>query len=1253
MQTRERLRLSELGITMFEMIAAVAVLSAVVLGAYSLTSQGVTDTRLSTTSMHLKAVGDAVDKYIRANRTAVAANATAAQLAKITVADLVAANYLPAGFSRTNPYGQEVCVLVLEPVADTLRVLVVAENVATSQPIEDANLAQVAAAIGGPGGGIYATPPPGILANSIVGTMAGWNFLKSEFEVNNNTGTNCAGTIGQVALTDGTPVMFLLFSSITTAAATAPVLYRDIVPGNPDLNTMNATIIMDALTIRGEGAGCPTLGALARNADGTVLSCTGPTMTWRRSGSAAWGNPVADFAALPATDPVGTVRLTLDTSRAFMWNGTAWVALSVDQSGNLNIPGISSGTVFIPTNLVVSGGACTTNGAIASDSTGAGIVVCSSGIWRTAPTGALGQFNCYDIPHILGTAMCNVGDYVVGSHDDGAGYVGDNGIRCCSPISTVATPPPATASCTPSVSWGASCSKTINLLVSDNAITPVNNYANDVAGFVGTADIQCQDANPAPGIVNPQWVIANPVCSVAVPPPPPITGTCPPTVSWSACGAPLSVTVSDNAVTTPSFTANTVVGVSGSADVACQDIDLTPGVVNAQWLVSSPVCTPIVGACGAFPGWDNGDTSAGPGPCGGAGFAVAPDNGSSGPITITNSNVGYTGSVTAECVDIDFPIGFIIPEWQFTGATCTPTALPPDSCFPAVLNWDTGTTDGTSGPCSSAAVVITPPDGISGPVALTNTTPGYTGTVTAQCYDGDPSPSNVAPEWVPLSGAICNPVALPPDTCGPTVNWNDGDLGLGGMVGNCGAPGSAITPNDGSSGVLTINNTNPGYTGTINVSCQDMELGALMDAQWVVGSATCTPVAPPPPGTCGPTAGWDAGSVGEDGGPCIATTGFQSAPDNSSSSPISLVNETAGQSGGVTAVCRDMDPAPMSILPEWQFTGANCFDAAIPAGACPATVSWGGGCSATRGALIINDQTMSSTFPTTNTAAGYAGSADVTCQDLNPADGTVNAQWVITNPTCNPSAAVTGTCSPSVSWPGGCSAPKSMVVDDNDITPISFTSNTAAGFNGNADVQCRDIEPTPSLVVPDWVVTNPTCNPIGPVTGTCGPTVTWNTDCSAPQSIVVNDGGITSAVNVANTAGGFTGNADVQCRDVNASVGLVNPQWVINNPTCAPSVVPTGTWTLGAYGACDNPALGLRGNRYASYSCTGGNGLCAGAQPPDEVLICGVVKYGGGAALACSSFTDVIILGGACTYDEIYLGAPNVGFGDCLEAFCD
>jgi hypothetical protein len=1072
----KRAKSSELGITMFEMIAAVAVLSAVVLGAYSLTSQGVTDTRLSTTSMHLKAVGDAADKYIRANRTAVAANASPTQLAKITVADLVAANYLPAGFTRTNPYGQEVCVLVLEPVADNLRVLVVAENVATSQPIEDANLAQVAAAIGGPGGGIYATPPPGIPANSIVGTMAGWNFLKSEFEVNNHIGTNCAGTAGQVALTDGTPVMFLLFSSITTAATTAPVLYRDIVPGNPAFNTMDTTIIMDTSTIRIEGAGCPILGALARNADGTVLSCTGPTMTWRRSGSAAWGNPVADFVALPATDPVGTVRLTLDTSRAFMWNGAAWVALSVDQSGNLNIPGISTGTVFIPTNLVVSGGACTTNGAIASDSTGAGIVVCSSGIWRTAPTGALGQFNCYDIPHIIGTAMCNVGDYVVGSHDDGAGYVGDNGIRCCSPISTVATPPPATGTCTPSVSWGAGCSKTINFLVSDNATTPVNNYANDVAGFIGTADIQCQDADLTAGVVNPQWVITNPSCAPAAPPPPPpVTGTCAPTVSWSACGAPLSVTVSDNAVTTPTFTSNTVVGVTGSADVACQDIDPTPGVVNAQWLVSSPVCTPIVGACGAFPGWDTGDTTGGPGPCGGAGFAVAPDNGSSGPITITNSNVGYTGSVTAECVDIDFPIGLIIPQWQFTGATCNPIALPPNACFPAALNWDTGTTDGTSGPCYSAAVVVTPPDGISGPVTLTNTTPGYTGTATAQCYDGDPSPSNVAPEWVPLSGATCNPVALPPDTCGPTVNWNDGDLGLGGMIGNCGAPRLAITPNDGSSGVLTINNTNPGYTGTINVSCQDMELGALMDAQWVVGSATCTPVAPPPPGTCGPTAGWDAGSVSETGGPCIATTAFQSAPDGGSSSPISLVNETAGQSGGVTAVCRDMDPAPMSILPEWEFTGANCFDAAIPAGSCPATVSWGGSCSATRGIMIINDNTGSPTFPTANTAAGYSGNADVTCQDLNPADGTVNAQWVITNPTCNPSAAVTGTCGPTVGWNTDCSAPQSVVVNDNAITIAASVSNTAAGYMGSADVQCQDANASVGVVNPQWVITNPSC----------------------------------------------------------------------------------------------------------------------------------------------------------------------------------
>ena len=162
------MRLGERGLTMVEMIAAVAVLSAVVLGTYSLTSQSVTDTRLSATSMHLKAVGDAAEKYIRVNRTAISGVASPTLLRKITVAELVAANHLPTGFSRTNPYGQEVCVLVWQPVADNLRALVVAENVAASQAIEDVNLAQVAAAIGGSAGGIYNTPPAGIPATNIV-----------------------------------------------------------------------------------------------------------------------------------------------------------------------------------------------------------------------------------------------------------------------------------------------------------------------------------------------------------------------------------------------------------------------------------------------------------------------------------------------------------------------------------------------------------------------------------------------------------------------------------------------------------------------------------------------------------------------------------------------------------------------------------------------------------------------------------------------------------------------------------------------------------------------------------------------------------------------------------------------------------------------------------------------------------------------------------------------------------------------------
>jgi hypothetical protein len=99
---------------------------------------------------------------------------------------------------------------------------------------------------------------------------------------------------------------------------------------------------------------------------------------------------VATFALLPSsgTNAVGDVRMVTSLGRAFSWNGTGWVALAVDQNGNLTVPqtltanSVSTNTVSL-TQTFVKNTACSPNGMLGRDSTGL-VLSCQSGKWRNS-----------------------------------------------------------------------------------------------------------------------------------------------------------------------------------------------------------------------------------------------------------------------------------------------------------------------------------------------------------------------------------------------------------------------------------------------------------------------------------------------------------------------------------------------------------------------------------------------------------------------------------------------------------------------------------------------------------------------------------------------------------------------------------------------------------------------------------------------------------------------------------------------------
>lgn len=424
MESGMKVKLRQGGFTLMEMIAAVVVMGTVMLGVYSLSEQSINNTKGSVVAMHLRTIGDATSQYVKANYATIVSHLISHPTTPylVQVSDMGA--YLPAGYSSTNSEGQVACALVLKS-GNNLNALVLTEG---GNTLDDLTLAQIAGTIGGAGGGIYSTA-----TGTVKGSMGGWAFPIGDFGNANHKGKKCDGTGGAVFVGSGHPMMALWLSEGSGEAAT---LYRDEVPGNPNLNTMHTPLIMGSgsAAVKTEGSACNTgasdpLGSIARAPDGYVLSCIGST--WQRSGSLYWQDPVANFASLPTTDPDGAVRITKDTSRAFRWSSatSTWKALAVDQNGDMTVPnnlmvtndatvnhnmvvngdagvrgyfsvvrdsqmtgkldvnGRVTANEFIQINgLAVLGNPCSSSGLLAKSSGGV-LLSCQSGVWQMAQGG--------------------------------------------------------------------------------------------------------------------------------------------------------------------------------------------------------------------------------------------------------------------------------------------------------------------------------------------------------------------------------------------------------------------------------------------------------------------------------------------------------------------------------------------------------------------------------------------------------------------------------------------------------------------------------------------------------------------------------------------------------------------------------------------------------------------------------------------------------------------------------------------------
>lgn len=426
-----------------------------------LTASSLDDLRVLAGAQYMTQVANAITLYVGDN----ASTLLSGPFPIVVPVSTLNSGYLP-GYGATSPTGQTVCAKITSPAANQLSVLVMTDG----QSLTPGQAQRLVLSLGAKAGMVTAT------GAGLTGMGGSWSVPAAALS---QYGTCSAGAGTSMAANQ---VAINLFQGSTTSSS--DFLRKSAVPGNLSANTMNTALGLATVTT---GGACLQTGQIATLADGSIVSCQAGNWTAVGGGTGSWKAPVASYASLPASgNATGDARATLDNQRVYIWTGAAWSAIGVDQNGNMAIPSnLSAGSLTLPggsnakSALVGSsyfygdsansairqngalyvqnqagsayadaylgrvnintvgtvGAACSPNGSLAQDGTGAPLA-CQSGVW-----GKVGGFSRIIVRSAWGTggatAKCLAGETITGggvtggpmsnSYPSGNTWVGSNG----------------------------------------------------------------------------------------------------------------------------------------------------------------------------------------------------------------------------------------------------------------------------------------------------------------------------------------------------------------------------------------------------------------------------------------------------------------------------------------------------------------------------------------------------------------------------------------------------------------------------------------------------------------------------------------------------------------------------------------------------------------------------------------------------------------------------------------------------------
>lgn len=322
-------------------------------------------------------VATAAGQYIKDNYATVLALASPAAPAVITLDMLRNTQYLPLNFASQNAYGQSYSVLALEPTPNKLQTLVITIN---GDVIKELYMIEIAKQIGAQGG--YVSTQNSDVAT---GSFGGWSTSLSPYGVSPGAGHLAVALFFE----DG--------------ALVNDYLYRNAIPGQPNLNKMNTAINMGGNDLNNAGAIDAKTAHVSGDADIAGETYTGGW--FRTRGDGGWYNEKHNGGWY--MDDPGWVRSYADKGIS---TGGEVRAGKLTSSGRTQV-----GEYLLIDGVAVPGSACSPNGLMGRDAEGS-TLSCQSGLWLSGGGGGV-------------TDLCNISS---------GGGVGDD--ATCAAVCTGSAP---------------------------------------------------------------------------------------------------------------------------------------------------------------------------------------------------------------------------------------------------------------------------------------------------------------------------------------------------------------------------------------------------------------------------------------------------------------------------------------------------------------------------------------------------------------------------------------------------------------------------------------------------------------------------------------------------------------------------------------------------------------------------------------------------------------------------------------------